>query len=120
MAGISNFDRNKYLGSWYEYANVFEFYQIGSSCVRATYTDEGARIGVFNEQVNTMYVTHILDFLISLIFIEEREVTEMLRVMQGPPIMKEEENSSLALREFLVRLSMNIVIAESQYFLASW
>ena len=31
---------------------MFEFYQIGSECVRATYTDEGDKIGVFNEQVN--------------------------------------------------------------------
>ena len=28
ISGIPNFDRNKYLGSWYEYANVFEFYQV--------------------------------------------------------------------------------------------
>ena len=55
LLGIPNFDKTRYLGSWYEYANVFEFYQIGSRCVRATYTDEGNRIGVFNEQVNSMY-----------------------------------------------------------------
>ena len=54
MSGIANFDKSQYLGSWYEYANVFEFYQIASECVRATYTDEGDRIGVFNEQVNAM------------------------------------------------------------------
>ena len=54
ISGIANFDKSRYLGSWYEYANVFEFYQIGSECVRATYTDEGDRIGVFNEQVNAM------------------------------------------------------------------
>ena len=54
FSGIANFDKSRYLGSWYEYANMFEFYQIGSECVRATYTDEGDRIGVFNEQVNAM------------------------------------------------------------------
>ena len=54
ISGIANFDKSRYLGSWYEFANVFEFYQIGSRCVRATYTDEGDRIGVFNEQVNAM------------------------------------------------------------------
>ena len=54
FSGIANFDKSRYLGSWYEFANVFEFYQIGSRCVRATYTDEGDRIGVFNEQVNAM------------------------------------------------------------------
>ena len=54
ISGIANFDKSRYLGSWYEFANVFEFYQIGSTCVRATYTDEGDRIGVFNEQVNAM------------------------------------------------------------------
>ena len=54
LVGIPNFDRTRYLGSWYEYSNVFEFYQIGSRCVRATYTDEGDRIGVFNEGVNSL------------------------------------------------------------------
>ena len=54
ISGIANFDKSRYLGSWYEFANVFEFYQIGSECVRATYTDEGDKIGVFNEQVNKM------------------------------------------------------------------
>ena len=54
IPGLANFDRSRYLGSWYENANVFEFYQIGSTCVRATYTDEGSKIGVFNEQVNAM------------------------------------------------------------------
>ena len=52
--GMKNFVRSRYLGSWYEYSNVFEIYQIGGTCVRATYTDEGDRIGVFNEQVNKM------------------------------------------------------------------
>ena len=37
------------MGLWYEYANVFEVYQIGSKCVRTTYTDEGNKIGVFYE-----------------------------------------------------------------------
>ena len=54
ISGLANFDRSRYLGSWYENANVFEFYQIGSTCVRATYTDEGSKIGVLNEQVNAM------------------------------------------------------------------
>eukprot|EP00090_Calanus_glacialis_P005188 TRINITY_DN13993_c0_g1_i1.p1 TRINITY_DN13993_c0_g1~~TRINITY_DN13993_c0_g1_i1.p1 ORF type:complete len:209 (-),score=39.58 TRINITY_DN13993_c0_g1_i1:135-761(-) len=52
--GITNFEKARYLGSWYEYSNVFEFYQIGGTCVRATYTEEGDRIGVFNEGVNTI------------------------------------------------------------------
>jgi len=54
VPGISNFNRKRYLGPWYEYANVFEIYQIGGTCVRATYTDEGNQIGVFNEQVNSL------------------------------------------------------------------
>jgi len=54
VRGIKNFDRKRYLGSWYEYANVFEFYQIGSTCVRATYTDQGNKVGVFNEQINSI------------------------------------------------------------------
>ena len=60
VLGISNFAKKRYLGPWYEYSNVFEFYQIGGTCVRATYTDEGDIIGVFNEQVNTMYVKFYL------------------------------------------------------------
>ena len=32
----------------------FKLYFIGSTCVRATYTDLGNKIGVFNEQVNSM------------------------------------------------------------------
>jgi len=52
VPGMSNFVKKRYLGPWYEYSNVFEFYQIGGTCVRATYTDEGDKIGVFNEQVN--------------------------------------------------------------------
>merc|ERR1719383_568846 len=51
---MTYFEKGRYLGSWYEYANVFEFYQIGSSCVRATYTDEGNKVGVFNEYVSTI------------------------------------------------------------------
>jgi len=54
VQGISYFDRSRYLGVWYEYANVFEIFQIGATCVRATYTDEGDRIGVFEEGVNTI------------------------------------------------------------------
>ena len=52
--GMTEFDKDRYLGAWYEYANTFEVYEIGGKCVRATYTDEGDVIGVFNEQVNTM------------------------------------------------------------------
>ena len=53
--GMAGFDQSRYLGAWYEYANVFEIYQIGGTCVRATYTDEGTNVGVFNEAINTMY-----------------------------------------------------------------
>jgi len=54
IRGMDNFNKAGYLGSWFEYTNVFEFYQIGQTCVRATYTDEGDRIGVFNEGINTI------------------------------------------------------------------
>ena len=54
LLGMTQFDKDRYLGAWYEYANTFEIYEIGGKCVRATYTDEGDVIGVFNEQVNTM------------------------------------------------------------------
>ena len=51
---MAGFDKSRYLGAWYEYSNVFEIYQIGGTCVRATYTDEGNNVGVFNEAINTM------------------------------------------------------------------
>jgi len=55
IRGMPNFEPAKYLGPWYEYANTFEIYQIGQSCVRATYTDEGpTQVGVFNEGINTI------------------------------------------------------------------
>merc|ERR1712041_22057 len=53
VRGISGFDKSSYLGQWYEYSNVFEWYQdlpFVGRCVRATYTDEG-EIGVLNEFV---------------------------------------------------------------------
>ena len=54
ISGIENFDKAQYLGTWYEYANVFEWFQIGARCVKATYTDEGDKVGVLNEAVNLM------------------------------------------------------------------
>merc|ERR1711878_107750 len=54
VRGIPDFEKDRYLGAWYEYANTFEVYQIGAKCVRATYTDEGDIVGVFNEGVNTI------------------------------------------------------------------
>ena len=54
FSGMAGFDKSRYLGAWYEYANTFEIYQIGGICVRATYTDEGNNVGVFNEAINTM------------------------------------------------------------------
>ncbi|XP_023338682.1 apolipoprotein D [Eurytemora carolleeae] len=54
VRGMTNFNKNSYLGVWYEYSNVFEIFQIGSSCVRATYTDLGTNVGVLNEQVNDL------------------------------------------------------------------
>lgn len=52
VRGMVDFNRTAYFGAWYEYANTFEIYEIGGTCVRATYTDEGEVVGVFNEQVN--------------------------------------------------------------------
>ena len=51
VRGMAGFDKNRYLGAWYEYSNVFEIYQIGGTCVRATYTDHGSAVGVFNEEI---------------------------------------------------------------------
>jgi len=55
ISGIENFETSKYLGVWYEYANTFEVFQIGSKCVRATYTQDGDKVGVKNEQLNKWF-----------------------------------------------------------------
>merc|ERR1719181_249517 len=48
-------NRGRYTGTWYEYANVFEVFQIGGKCVRATYTDNGdGSVGGFNEQIKKL------------------------------------------------------------------
>jgi len=52
ITGIPDFQLNRYLGVWYEYANVFEVFQIWSTCVRATYSDKGENVGVVNENIN--------------------------------------------------------------------
>lgn len=55
VRGMAGFSKAAYLGHWYEWANVFEWYQdlpFGGRCVRATYTDEGDRVGVLNEYVS--------------------------------------------------------------------
>merc|ERR1712037_985027 len=55
VRGMTSFDKDAYLGQWYEYSNVFEFYEdlpFGGKCVRATYTDEGDEVGVLNEFVS--------------------------------------------------------------------
>jgi len=54
IRGISNFDQTRYSGRWYEYSNVFEYFDIGARCIRATYTDQGDKIGVLNEAVNSI------------------------------------------------------------------
>ena len=52
---MTSFDLSRYTGTWYEYANVFEVFQIGGKCVRATYTDNGdGSVGVFNEQIKKL------------------------------------------------------------------
>ena len=56
---MDNFNRSGYLGTWYEESNMFEVYQIASSCVRATYTHEGDRVGVFNEGLTAVWVVNV-------------------------------------------------------------
>ena len=56
---MDNFDKSSYLGTWYEESNMFEVYQIASSCVRATYTHEGDRVGVFNEGLTAVWVVNV-------------------------------------------------------------
>jgi len=55
VSGVANFDVGSYSGVWFEYANTFEVFQIGSKCVRATYTQAGDGITVKNEQVNKWF-----------------------------------------------------------------
>ena len=31
---MTNFDKNSYLGVWYEYSNVFEIFQLGNSITK--------------------------------------------------------------------------------------
>ena len=45
---------------------MFEIYDIGAECIRATYTDDGETIGVFNEALNVMYIALLWIFLSSL------------------------------------------------------
>ncbi|XP_023342265.1 apolipoprotein D [Eurytemora carolleeae] len=52
IPGMDNFDLTKYMGTWFEYSNVFEIFQIGAKCVRAQYAIKGETISVKNEQVN--------------------------------------------------------------------
>jgi len=55
LRGVSSFDVSRYTGTWYEYSNVFEIFQVGGRCVRATYTDNNdGSVGVFNEQINAI------------------------------------------------------------------
>ena len=51
VRGVENFDTASYLGSWFEYANVFEPFQVNKKCVRATYLPEGDNVGVHNEDL---------------------------------------------------------------------
>eukprot|EP00091_Calanus_sinicus_P020309 TRINITY_DN5467_c0_g1_i2.p1 TRINITY_DN5467_c0_g1~~TRINITY_DN5467_c0_g1_i2.p1 ORF type:complete len:200 (-),score=37.27 TRINITY_DN5467_c0_g1_i2:108-707(-) len=55
LTGIPNFQLARYLGVWYEYANVFEVFQAWSTCGRVQYSDRGVKVGVVNEQIN--YIT---------------------------------------------------------------
>merc|ERR1712025_16455 len=55
LRGVTSFDVSRYTGTWYEYSNVFEIFQVGGRCVRATYTDNNdGSVGVFNEQINAI------------------------------------------------------------------
>merc|ERR1711868_294567 len=55
LRGVTNFDIGRYTSTWYEYSNVFEIFQVGGNCVRATYTDNNdGSVGVFNEQLKAM------------------------------------------------------------------
>jgi len=57
-----NFDKDKYLGKWYEYSNYFAVFQLFGKCVVAEYTDksDGAvvKIGVKNSSKNTIFGTY--------------------------------------------------------------
>jgi hypothetical protein len=46
---VSNFEPAKYLGKWYEVEKYFTIFELGGTCITATYTDLGnGTIGVFN------------------------------------------------------------------------
>ncbi|XP_037072578.1 apolipoprotein D-like [Pollicipes pollicipes] len=47
---VRHFQAERYLGKWYEYSNYFAIFQVGGTCVTATYSDAGyGRIGVLNQ-----------------------------------------------------------------------
>ncbi|CAG7838145.1 unnamed protein product [Allacma fusca] len=46
---VGHFAANKYLGKWYEIEKYFTIFELGGTCITATYTDLGnGTIGVFN------------------------------------------------------------------------
>ena len=45
---------------------MFEIYDIGAECIRATYTDDGETIGVFNEALNVMYIAPDISFILTI------------------------------------------------------
>ena len=45
---------------------MFEIYDIGAKCIRATYTDDGETIGVFNEALNVMYIAPDISFILTI------------------------------------------------------
>lgn len=57
--GLTNFVLNSYTGTWYEYSRSFNLFQLGGSCVRATYTANSTGVSVLNEQVNTFTNSYV-------------------------------------------------------------
>merc|ERR1712038_711704 len=52
LRGIPSFLVGEYTGRWYEYANTWNLFDLGGTCIRATYTDMGdGSVGVFNEEI---------------------------------------------------------------------
>ena len=51
LRGIPDFRVLDYIGRWHEFANTWNLFDLGGTCVRATYTDHGSSVGVFNEEI---------------------------------------------------------------------
>jgi len=60
LRGVPDFQVLDYTGRWHEMANTWNLFDLGGTCVRATYSDRhDGSIGVFNEEIVSEAVVSI-------------------------------------------------------------